>query len=239
MRVIHSIAPPYFSDYFQSHVRKNLPVIIHGLISDWPAYRKWNIEYLKSTIGDRDINVECGRLLSEGFYTKKMKADRFFESINNTKQDSTNSYYYFAQQRLDQFPELMCDINEIELYSSRSKAFDMIWIGPKGTITPLHFDRGNNLLAQVIGRKRVTLFPPENSVYLYARDENDSYSNFSNIDLMSPDYNKYPHFRYAQPIECEIKSNDTLYIPKGWWHFVESEETSISLNFFWQSTHIY
>ena len=42
---------------FMRFVAKNRPFIIRGGASDWQACRKWNINYLKDTVGDRLVKV--------------------------------------------------------------------------------------------------------------------------------------------------------------------------------------
>ena len=41
------------------------------------------------------------------------------------------------------------------------------WVGSRGTITPLHFDLCHGLLLGLVGVKKVTLFAPKDTMYLY------------------------------------------------------------------------
>ena len=49
-----------------------------------------------------------------------------------------------------------------------------IWIGSQGCVTPLHFDPWHGILCQVRGRKRVTLFSPEDTENIYPRKQANS-----------------------------------------------------------------
>lgn len=42
-----------------------------------------------------------------------------------------------------------------------------IWLGPAGTVSPAHTDPHDNLYAQVVGRKYVRLYPPDEAPNLY------------------------------------------------------------------------
>nr|POE62889.1 lysine-specific demethylase 8 [Quercus suber] len=126
------------------------------------------------------------------------------------------------------------------------------WFGPKGTKTPLHTDPYHNILCQVVGYKYVRLYAPSQTSKLYARgmDENGiSMENTSRIDisLVRPELSgvgsdhdaraeqesRFPMFTAAQYVETVLGPGESLYIPVGWWHYVESLSTSFSVSFWW------
>jgi ribosomal protein L16 Arg81 hydroxylase len=90
----------------------------------------------------------------------------------------------------------------------------------------LHHDVMNVLLIQVTGRKRILLIDPLRLQYVY-NDEGV----FSSIDLADPDYDRFPLFAFADPITVELEPGEGLFIPVGWWHYVESLDLSASLSF--------
>eukprot|EP00978_Attheya_sp_CCMP212_P018111 scaffold49194_cov66-Attheya_sp.AAC.2 len=115
----------------------------------------------------------------------------------------------------------------------------MIWLGPKGTVSPLHYDPMDNLLLQFVGRKRILLFPPSSSDdnYYYAGEDGCQY-NTSPIDVEDEeavDLERYPLFANAPPaMEAMLEPGDVLYIPQKCWHHVRSLDTSISINVWWR-----
>ena len=122
-----------------------------------------------------------------------------------------------------------------------------LWLGHTTSVSPLHFDTKHNLLTQVIGHKRVSLFAPECSEALYTTGSNQSQLG-NVIDLKSVCHETFPRFAdEAEAHVCTISPGDALYIPSGWWHHVaayeppgppqdscdESQSTVLSVNFWW------
>jgi Cupin-like domain len=124
----------------------------------------------------------------------------------------------------------------------------MLWLGPRGSVSPLHFDPLDNCLMQHVGRKRVLLYEPKPSSSLgwhYAGHDgqqnntspvnpevldDDSHQDFQRIKA------KYPLFLEGAPprMECWLDPGDLLYIPAKWWHHVRSIDTSASVNVWWR-----
>jgi hypothetical protein len=127
-----------------------------------------------------------------------------------------------------------------------------IWIGSKGCITPLHFDAWHGVLCQVRGRKRVTLFAPEDTDNMYPRKQEDGMNMHTSelvleqLDLpgcpaaasageVDADYmSKYPLAKTITPYTVDLEPGDALYIPPFWWHHVSSLDASISVPLRWQ-----
>jgi len=104
-----------------------------------------------------------------------------------------------------------------------------IWLGPAGTVTPLHCDYDDNLFAQVWGHKRFLLYPPHHAEFLYVREANPALAG-SAFDPEAPDYAAFPLARQARPIECVLQAGDMLFLPAGWFHHVRALSFSLSAN---------
>ena len=121
------------------------------------------------------------------------------------------------------------------------------WIGCQGTVTPLHFDTCHGLLAVVQGTKRVTLFPPEDTMYLYRDAPNSDNPHSSQCDYeiwrdgsgSHPRYpskqgatsyrSKFSRMEETSPVEILVNEGEMLYIPPGWWHVVENVTSTMSV----------
>lgn len=103
------------------------------------------------------------------------------------------------------------------------------WIGPAGTVTPLHCDYDDNVFAQVWGSKRIWLAPPHHDAYLYPKEANAILFG-SPFDPEKPDFDRYPLARQASLVEVQVNPGELLYVPAGWYHQVSSLTFSLSCN---------
>ena len=99
--------------------------------------------------------------------------------------------------------------------------------------TPLHRDFPENLLAQVVGYKKLIMFPPDDDHRMYAFSSRSLLPSFSPVDAEHPDYSRYPRMRGASPLHVTLSPGEVLYLPRQWWHQVRSIDDSISVNFWW------
>jgi hypothetical protein len=112
-----------------------------------------------------------------------------------------------------------------------------IWMGNAIT-TPIHLDEWNNIGCVVAGRRRFTLFPPEQIANLYIGpiDFAPTGAPMSLVSLHAPDFTKFPKFReaLATAVTAELRAGDAVYIPPLWWHHVESlEPFNVLVNYWW------
>jgi len=107
------------------------------------------------------------------------------------------------------------------------------WFGPKGTISPTHFDKYHNLLSQVFGRKYIRLYDENQSEFLYPHQDKILF-NTSQVDVENPNLEKFPLFSKANFQECILETGEMLYIPPNCWHYVKSLDISFSVSFWWE-----
>ena len=115
-----------------------------------------------------------------------------------------------------------------------------IWMGNAIT-TPAHIDESNNIACVVSGKRRFTLFPPEQvaNLYLGPVDYTPTGSPISMVAFNDPDFKRFPKFREALAAAqvAELEPGDAIYIPTLWWHHVESlKELNILINYWWKGT---
>lgn len=113
-----------------------------------------------------------------------------------------------------------------------------LWIGNK-THTATHWDQSSNLACVVAGRRRFTLFPPEQlkNLYVGPLDFTLAGQPTSLVDIDTPDLETYPLFAEAveHALRAELEPGDALYIPAMWWHDVLSlEDFGTLINFWWR-----
>jgi hypothetical protein len=112
-----------------------------------------------------------------------------------------------------------------------------IWIG-NAVKVQTHYDLSRNLACVAAGKRRFTLFPPEQLANLYIGpvDFTPGGTPVSMVPLDEPDFDRFPRFRQALDAAqvAELEPGDALYLPYAWWHHVESlEGFNILINYWW------
>jgi hypothetical protein len=113
-----------------------------------------------------------------------------------------------------------------------------LWLGNRVTV-PAHFDESDNVACVVAGRRRFTLFPPEQvpNLYIGPLDYAPTGAAMSMVRFADPDFEKFPRFREAlsAALVAELEPGDALFIPTLWWHHVESLDPKLNVlvNYWW------
>jgi hypothetical protein len=222
-----------------------LPLKIAFGPEHFAATEKWNLDYLKNTIGHCACDVEIGGSMNGDRVT--IDFDQYAQYLdlvrsNCAKDVPREQLLYMAQNDLPN--ELFNDIEIPKVCTDASYSLGagklyntMIWIGPIGCVSRLHYDPLDNFLMQIIGRKRVFLIDKKiDSNLLYIGDQFRQQRNVSAIeDVETPDIQTFPMFQFVPEIlTTELSPGDVLFIPKKWWHSVRSLDYSISVNAWWR-----
>lgn len=206
------------------------PVFIRDLISNWPALVKWNKpSFWIHKAGHRFFPVEIGYHYADTNWRQEIIQLNDF--LQKYVFDTNNEdIAYIAQHNwIHQIPSLAHDfetpeICDIFLNPCLHNAMTHMWFGVKGTFTPLHFDKYNNILSQIVGQKYVLLVDPK-----FSEIVSDGHDNTSRIiDENISDYLLQHDIPFQEII---LKAGDSLYIPSLWWHQVKSLSFSISMSF--------
>jgi hypothetical protein len=113
-----------------------------------------------------------------------------------------------------------------------------IWFG-NAVVTPAHFDESHNVACVVAGRRRFTLFPPEQIANLYIGPLGFAPTGtpISLVDFRQPDFARFPLFRQAleNAWVADLEPGDAIFIPALWWHHVESlDKVNALVNYWWR-----
>jgi hypothetical protein len=138
---------------------------------------------------------------------------------------------------LTKFPELSGDI-EYPPYVDYTRVSSVnIWIGGGDNVTPFHCDQSDNLLAQVVGKKRVLLASPAQRAKMYPFGPfRYALPIFSRIDTSEPNPSRFPRFQEVDFLTGTILPGEMLFIPVHWWHEVRGLDVNISVNFWWHAS---
>jgi hypothetical protein len=120
------------------------------------------------------------------------------------------------------------------------QALISLWLGNRTRIAA-HYDLPDNLAVVAAGRRRFTLFPPEqiHNLYLGPLDPTPAGQPVSLVDFAQPDFARFP--RFAQALAAaelvELEPGDALFIPSMWFHHVEGlAPVNLLINAWWRQT---
>ena len=210
-------------------------------------YTKHIVDFdkIKEKLGDLKISVKKGDYNSNtyGNFSKtfwkdnsyKTNVKEFIDNIINKDIDIKNIPY--AGNILiskENIKKLFGETFKFPFYSSiREPKF---WLSKKNTITKLHRDTADNLIIQIYGIKKWTIYPLNMQDFLYFTNTLpiQSYSSQrSLVDIKNPDLIKYPLFNHIKNYKLEIMMypGDLLFLPLGFAHEVETITDSIMFNY--------
>lgn len=112
-----------------------------------------------------------------------------------------------------------------------------LWIGNAAKVAT-HNDPSDNIACVVAGRRRFTLFPPEQlpNLYMGPFDPTPAGTPISMVHVTNPDLDRYPRFAQAMnaAVIADMEPGDALYIPYQWFHHVEAfDAINILVNYWW------
>jgi hypothetical protein len=212
---------------FAARAAQGLPFLMTGLVGRWPLCRL-TLEELREQYGELPVRARTGDYIRQAF-----RADRPMRDM------TLREYLDLEPGRIhgpDEPPPYVGNMELRELNRLchwpayfRKMGPPRFWLGPIGTMTPLHCDFDDNIFAQVWGTKRIFLVPPHHDEFLYVREANPVLFG-SPFDPEQPDFEAYPLARHAAPVEIIVEPGDMLYVPAGWYHQVRALEFSLSSN---------
>jgi hypothetical protein len=229
------------------------PAILRGLVRDWRAVRAFLqspaslVGYLKSL----DSGALVDALMTAPEVEGQIAYNAAMDGFNFLRNRLPLSEIAAQVLRYAQFPRppavaaqsaLIRDClpgfaqeNALPLFDAA--ILPRIWLGNRIT-TPTHVDEWNNVACAVAGRRRFTLFPPEQIVNLYIGplDFAPTGAAMSMVNLRDPDFARHPRFKQALAAAqvAELGPGDALFIPALWWHHVESlEPFNVLVNYWW------
>jgi len=217
------------------------PLILKGFGDEWPiviAGKKspqYAANYLRTLYNGKPVLSSYGQPETSGriFYNKEM-TDFNFHSIKadlNIVLDKLLTHIddpqpptiYVASTEVNSwFPGYNKDNNAA---IDHLTPLTSIWIGNQSKIAA-HYDFPNNLACCVVGKRRFTLFPPEQikNLYVGPMEISPGGRDISMVDFDQPDLVKFPKFvqALASAQVAELEAGDALFLPSMWWHHVEA-----------------
>jgi hypothetical protein len=232
---------------------ENKPAVLRGLLKDWPAvqaglYSNRSLcDYIRQFDGGRPIETLLGDASIGGrfFYTDDLAGvnfERKFEPLSATLEtlllhidDPEPPAIFIQSASIPEFLPKFAEENATAL--AGPGAVPRIWVGNSISVAT-HYDISDNIACVVGGRRRFTLFPPEQICNLYVGPIHFTLAGqpVSMVALDQPDLMRYPRFEQALATAqvAELEPGDAIFIPYFWWHNVKSlERFNVLVNYWW------
>lgn len=230
-----------------------LPVLLKGAVLHWPAVEAGRsgpeaaVEYIKRFDRGQPVETILGRPEIGGkfFYNDTLDGLNFAKMpepisvtidriLGSRGQDNPPSFYIQSASIADYLPGFAGE-NTLGLVDAAVPP--RIWIGNRLTVQT-HFDVSENLACCVSGRRRFTVFPPEQTPNLYPGPFELTLAGppVSMVRLEAPDLDRYPNFETAlqHALRADLEPGDALYLPYFWWHHVNTlEDLNVLVNYWW------
>jgi hypothetical protein len=230
------------------------PVLLRGLVRDWPAVRAGResagaaMAYLRRFYVDATVNAvrvparHRGRVFYNddlsgfNFEPLRLRLDAVFAELETLAREPEPATLYVGSTTVEACLPGFRDENDVAFGAYRP--LTSIWLGNRSRVAA-HFDLPDNLACCVAGRRRFTLFPPEQIANLYPGpiDFTPAGQTISMVDLHAPDFERFPRFAEAQAHAqvAELEPGDALVIPSLWWHHAEAAGPfSVLVNYWWR-----
>ena len=253
MRELRGIDPGALPDEL---LQSTEPVLLRGLVAHWPAARAGArstseaIAYLRNCWRDATVGMLFGPPEIEGrfFYNDDLTG------FNFRREMGTLDTVLDALLQLESIPRpaaLYVGSTTVEtclpgfgadnhLGFGKRDPLASVWLGNRSRIAA-HFDLPDNLACVVAGRRRFTLFPPDELANLYVGplDFTPAGQAISLVDFLKPDFVRFPKFAMAlkRAQVVDLAPGDAVFIPSMWWHHVEALESfNVLINYWWRET---
>jgi hypothetical protein len=255
-QVISGVAPDRLP--IEELLAAGRPAILKGVARDWPLVRRGlespeqGISYLKQFCGPKPVTVFRGppaiagrffyndQITGFNFESKRVPLGETLDALQAQLGDAQASSFYVGSTDVDLFLQGLRAENDLRLNGpmfENNRPLMSIWIGNR-TVATAHFDMTHNLACCMVGRRRFTLFPPDQVHNLYPGplEPTPGGQVVSMVDFAAPDFERYPRFRDALAAAqvAEIEPGDVLFYPAMWWHHVQALDAfNTMINYWW------
>ena len=230
------------------------PAVLRGLVADWQIVRAAHSDenlagYLRDFDTGKPVRTFVGAPEMSGRfgYSPDLKgfnhdqtamplADLLERLLSGRGQGGP--HIYAGGVPLPEVLPGLSEANPMPLLDPGMERLTSLWIGNRSR-TAAHWDLPQNLACVVRGKRRFTLFPPEQIANLYVGPLDFTLAGqpISLVDIVEPDFDQHPKFREALEVAevAELVPGDALYLPSLWWHHVETTaDFGAMVNLWWR-----
>lgn len=217
-------------NFIKHYFKPQKPVVIERFIEEWPAFSKWNLDYIKAVAGEKIVPLYDDRPVDykEGFNEPHAKM-KMSDYIDLLKSEPTR-YRVFLWNILKEVPELQADFDYPDFGLKLMKGLPMLFFGGEDSYTFMHYDidLANIFHFHFEGKKQIILFDQKQNKYLYKIPY--SLITREDIDFSKPDLNTWPALAQAEGYVTHLNHGEVLYMPEGYWHYMRYVTPGFSMS---------
>jgi Cupin-like domain len=226
------------------------PFVVRGLAADWPlvaagrkragAARDWLAAHARNRAFPASIGAD-DRLFYDAAMAMNFRMDmgplpQWLAAMAAAETDTAAPTVYLSSIDMGDYFTGLAESHTLPLGARQPIA--SIWIGNR-TCIAAHNDIPDNMAVCAVGRRRFTLFPPDQfaNLYLGPLENTPAGRPVSMVDVRAPDLGRHPRFADAlsQAQVAELEPGDAIFVPSLWWHHVEGLAAfNVLINFWWR-----
>lgn len=230
LKPVDSISGITPKEFVKDYLKKGQPVIITDFISKESAcWNKWSYDYFKKIAGQEQVDVYGREEDSQNHAASppvgKMTLAEYLDKISAEPTELRLFLFNLLKIR----PELKKDVTYNDVTGGKViQWLPYLFFGGEGSSTRNHFDidMSHVFISQFQGSKRIWLFPNDQSDLLYKLPYN--FHSIANPKKSTEE--EYPGLKYIEGYEAVINPGDTLYMPAGWWHYIQYDTEGYSIS---------
>ena len=253
IRVIENCKSNHLSEEI---LLSNEPLLLKNFVHDWPLVKEAKksdsavISYLRNFDAKKPLTAMTGDPTIKGriFYNedlsgfnfdyRRVSLEEIFQKLTECSKLQEPPMIYVGSTNIDNWLPGFREENDITL--GKHQPIASLWIGNRSRVAP-HYDFPTNIACSVAGKRRFTFFSPEHldNLYVGPIDFSPAGQPISLVDLLDPDYEKFPKYRNAESdaIVADLDVGDAVLIPSMWWHHVEARnDLNVLVNYWWRTT---
>jgi hypothetical protein len=216
--------------FLKEYFRPQKPVVMERSIEGWPAYSKWNLEYMREVAGSKEVPLYDDRPVDhrDGFNEPHARMP-MAAYIDLLKREPTR-YRIFLWNILKEVPQLQEDFEYPDFGLPIMKSLPMLFFGGRDSFTFMHYDidLANIFHFHFEGKKEIILFPQSQNRFLYKVPH--SLITHESIDFSDPDLSAWPALEHARGYRTTLNHGEVLYMPEGYWHYMRYATPGFSMS---------
>ena len=214
--------------FLEEHLRPGKPVVFTSFGHEWPAMHKWTPAYFRERFGNRPVMAITTTKQARGHaghygVPVEMTMNAYLDAVIERDEDLRLA----ARHTAEIARELVDDFSHPDLGQHYSNDLLWLFLGSKGSRTPMHFDFGPFHVFHTVffGDKTMHVFPAHQGRNLHQLPLTAR----SKVDPLHPDLTRHPRLQQVHGWRATFGRGETLYLPSGCWHDATYHSASLAL----------